>query len=329
MKRRFVAAACSVAFAGLAFAVACSQGIPANSGLTEPFLVHGAQFISGPLPGKPPTDGGAPAPSGDAGAVTLPPLTVTAVQFGNPFVLPGATGKSITGRASSDTAAIGVQIHGLGSGYWVLPIGDPDPDFPGQSDFGLSADFNASDPTGRRPLLAVAIDSNGNAGVQQETALCIEQKIPDNLHECLKANVVPRAVFTLQWDANWDLDLHVLLPDGTDVNPKQPVTVPSEGGPPASNVGKIDRDSMRGCFDDGWREEDLVFPDNPAKGSYELYADPFDSCGLQAVRFNMIVSEPGADGNLHPTFTRSGEFIQIQQTGNGSKGLFVFEKKFE
>jgi hypothetical protein len=324
-----VAAACSGAFAGLAFVAACSEGVPANSGVTEPLQVHGAQFISGPLPGKPPTDAGLPMPAGDGGATKFPALTITTVQFAQPLVLPGAAGKSISGRASSDTAAIGVKLQGLGSGYWVLPIGDPDPDFPGQSDFGLSADFNPSDPTGIRQLLAVAIDSNGHAGLQEEAPLCLTQRIPDNLHECIKTNVVPRAVFTLQWDANWDLDLHVILPDGSDVNPKQPVTVPSEGGPPASGVGKIDRDSMRGCIVDGWREEDLVFPAEPAKGNYELYVDPFDSCGLQAVRFNMIVSEPGPDGNLHPTFTRSGEFIQVQETAGGSRGLFVFEKRFD
>ncbi|HTQ43305.1 MAG TPA: hypothetical protein VMI75_11155 [Polyangiaceae bacterium] len=328
MRRAPIAAAWSLAFAGLTLAIACGQGMPANSGLTEPLLVHGGQFVSGPLPGRAPTEAGAPM-SGDGGAPTkFPALTVTNVQFANPLVLPGAVGKSITGRASTDTAAIGVRIQGLGSGYWVLPIGNPDPDFPGQSDFGLSADFDPSDPTGRHQLLAVAIDSNGNGGIQQETPLCLEQRIPDNLHECIKTNVVPRAVFTLQWDTNWDLDLHVILPDGSDVNPKQPVTVPSEGGPPASNVGKIDRDSMRGCIVDGWREEDLVFPAEPAKGKYDLYVDPFSSCGLQAVRFNMIVSEPGADGNLHPTFTRSGEFTQIQESG-GSRGLFVFEKRFE
>jgi hypothetical protein len=323
-----LAAASVLAVAGAALAFACGQSEPANSGLTEPFQVHGAQFISGPLPGKPPVDGGAPMSPGDAGATKFPPLTITNVQFAYPFVLPGATGKSVAGRASTDTSAIGVQVQGLGSGYWVFPIGNPDPDFPGQSDFGFSADFNASDPTGRRQLLAVAIDSNGNAGIQQEAPMCLEQRIPDNLHECLKKNVVPRAVFTLQWDANWDLDLHVVLPNGLDVNPKQPVTVPSEGGPPAQGVGSIDRDSMRACVVDGWREEDLVFPDNPTKGGYELYVDPFSACGLPAVRFNMIVSEPGADGNLHQTFTRSGEFTQMQESG-GSKGLFVFEKKFD
>jgi hypothetical protein len=328
MKRLFVATAFALTVAGFTFAIACGQGVPANSGVTEPLLVHGAQFVSGPLPGQPPTDGGPAAPSGDA-AVTFPPLTITAFQVEYPLALPGATNKSVAGRASSDTSAIGVKLQGLGSGYWVLPVGNPDPDFPGQSDFALSADFSANDPTGARQLLAVAIDSNGNGGIQQESPLCLTQKIPDNLHECVKTNVVPRAVFTLQWDADWDLDLHVILPDGADVNPKQPVTVPSEGGPPAPGVGKIDRDSVRGCVDDGWREEDLVFPQSPAKGTYQLYVDPFSSCGLQAVRFNMIVSEPGADGSLHPTFTRSGEFIRTQETGGGSRGLFVFEKKFD
>jgi len=328
MKRLCVGTAFVLTVTGLAFAIACGQGMPANSGVTEPLLVHGAQFVSGPLPGKAPTNGGPPAPSGDAGARTFPPLTITAFQVEYPLALPGATGKSVAGRASSDTAAIGVKLQGLGSGYWVVPIGDPDPDYPGESDFSLSADFNADDPTGQRNLLAVAIDSNGNGGIQQESPLCLTQKIPDNLHECVKTNVVPRAVFTLQWDANWDLDLHVILPDGADVNPKQPVTVPSEGGPPGPTVGKIDRDSMRGCVNDGWRQEDLVFPTEPAKGNYELYVDPFSSCGLGAVRFNMIVSEPGADGALHPTFTRSGEFIQTQESG-GSRGLFVFEKRFD
>jgi hypothetical protein len=323
-----MATACGLAVASVALALACGQSEPANSGVTEPFQVHGAQFISGPLPGKPPIDGGAPMSAGDGGATKFPPLTVTNVQFAYPFVLPGATSKSIAGRASSDTAAIGVKIQGLGSGYWVLPIGNPDPDFPGQSDFALSADFNPSDPTGGHQLLAVAIDSSGNAGIQQEAPLCLEQRIPDNLHECIRRNVVPRAVFTLQWDANWDLDLHVIMPNGLEVSPKQPVTVPSEGGAPAPGVGQINRDSMRGCVVDGWREEDLVFPDNPPKGTYHLYADPFSACGLPAVRFNMIVSEPGADGNLHQTYTQSGEFTQIQESG-GSRGLFVFNKTFE
>lgn len=334
MKPASVAAWSCASVAALVLAVACDDGMPANSGLTEPILVHGAQFVSGPLPGAPPIDGGPVIPTGDGGAdggvaVKLPPLTVTNTGFLSPVVLPGFGGKQVSGRATKDAAAIGVKLEGLGSGYWVVPIADPDPDFPGQNDFGFSMDFDANDPAGRRQLLTVAIDASGNAGTQVETPMCIEARIPDNLHECQKTNPVPRAVFTLQWDTDFDLDLHVILPDGRDVNPKQPITYPMDAGTAPLTDARIDRDSLRACVPDGLRQEDLMFLDEPARGTYQLYVDPFDSCGQHSVRFNMIVSEPGSDGNLHATFTRSGELLQLQETGGGSRGLFVFEKQFK
>ncbi len=321
-----------VVASGLALAVACDDGEPGNTGLAEPLVVPGAQFVSGPMPGSPSVDGGLTlvtdgGADGGATAAKLPPLTVTDVGFLSPLVINGSS-KSVTGRATNDTAAIGVQIQGMGSGYWVVPIADPNPDFPGQNDFGFTASFSPTDPAGRRQLLTVAIGANGSAGTQVTTPMCLEQRIPDNLHECTKSNPAPRAVFTLQWDADWDLDLHVVLPDGRDVNPKAPVTMPTDAGQVPPEVGKIDRDSLRGCVPDGWRQEDLVFPQFPDKGNYEVYVDPFSSCNLEAVRFTAILSEPGADGNLHQTFARSGEFWQLQQSG-GSRGLFVFEKKFE
>jgi hypothetical protein len=311
---------------------ACDDGEPANAALGEPILVHGAQFISGSLPGSPPTDVG-PTPLGDggpdAGVARFAPLTVTNVGFQSPLALPGAAGKSFSGRATSDTTAIGIALAGLGSGYWVLPIQATDPDFPGQSDFTFSADFNVNDPPGRRQLLTVAIDGNGNAGTQDGPPMCIESRIPDNLHECNKLNKVPRAVFTLQWDTNFDLDLHVIFPDGTDVNPKKPTPTPVTSNPPPNTIPAIDRDSLRACVPDGLRQEDLVFQDAPQKGTYLLYADPFDACGQATVRFNMIINEPGSDGALHPTFTRSGELLQMSATGGASAGLFVFQKQYE
>lgn len=330
--RRCVALMAVFPLASLVLAAACDDGQPANAGLTEPIDVHGAQFISGPLPGPPPVDGG-PVPLGDggadAGAARFPALTVTNVGFQNPIVTPGAAGKSFSGRATSDAVAIGIALAGLGTGYWVLPIQATDPDFPGQSDFGFSADFSAGDSAGRRQLLTVAIDGNGNAGTQVATPMCIESRIPDNLHECNKMNVVPRAVFTLQWDTNFDLDLHVVFPDGKDVNPKVPTPTPIMSNPPPKTVPHIDRDSLGNCVPDGLRQEDLVFQDAPVKGTYLLYANPFDSCGQGTVRFNMIISEPGSDGALHPTFSRSGELIQLQANGGGSAGLFVAEKQYE
>ena len=85
----------------------------------------------------------------------------------------------------------------------------------------------------------------------------------------------------------------------------------------------------------GGGRKNLVFLDYPSTGLYDIYADPFASCGQPAVRFTLTVYEPGADGNLHPTFTRSGEILASQTTGGalpagGSvAGLFVAEKEFE
>jgi hypothetical protein len=313
---------------GLVAVAACDDGVPANAAVGEPIVVHGAQFISGPLPGPAPVDGG-PAPVGDGGA-SFPPLTVTNVGFQSPLALPGAAGKGFTGRATSDTAAIGIALSGLGSGYWIVPMGAPDGMFPGQNDFSFAADFDANDDPGRRPLLTVAIDSSGNAGTQVATPLCIESRIPDNLHACNKVNKVPEAVFTLQWDTNFDLDLHVVFPNGTNVNAKTtPVAVPVTGSIIPNSDPAIDRDSIGGCVPDGLRQEDLVFQDAPQHGTYLIYADPFSGCGQATTRFNVIINEVGSDGNLHETFRRSGELLQMQATGGGSTGLFVTQKTYE
>jgi hypothetical protein len=325
--RAIVALAVSLG-AGLFAVAACDDGVQANSGVGEPIIVHGAQFFPGALPGAPPIDGGS-APMGDGGAPTFPPLTVTNVGFQSPLALPGAAGKGFSGRATSDTSAIGIALAGIGSGYWVVPVQAPDGQYPGQNDFAFAADFDANDPAGRRSLLTVAIGPGGNAGAQVATPMCLESRIPDNLHACNKVNKVPRAVFTLQWDANFDLDLHVIFPDGTDVNPKsRPVAVPVSGSIPSGDPA-IDRDSLRSCVPDGLRQEDLVFQDPPKSGTYLIYADPFAACGQESTRFNLIINEAGSDGNLHATFTRSGELLQMQATGGGSTGLFVAQKTYQ
>ena len=136
-------------------------------------------------------------------------------------------------------------------------------------------------------------------------------------------------MFTLTWNTNFDLDLHVITPAGRDVNAKTAATsVALDAGVPGPTVGVIDRDSMGNCAVDGWREEDLVFQDAPPKGNYLIYAAPFASCGQSAVVFTFNLYEAGADGNLHSTFTRSGELLANDVTGGTSAGLFVAEKDF-
>ncbi|MGH7297400.1 MAG: hypothetical protein ACRELB_20860, partial [Polyangiaceae bacterium] len=75
----------------------CGSGAIANSGVAEPMLVSGAQFIGGDMPGTPPVDGAGGAPEGGADL----PLSVAQVGYQNTSVVPGASGKSFNGLVST------------------------------------------------------------------------------------------------------------------------------------------------------------------------------------------------------------------------------------
>jgi hypothetical protein len=328
-----------------AMLVACG-GQSANSGVGEPLQVSGqAQFISGRLPGAAPPDAGSDA-AVETGA-DLGALLVTSVTLTNPFIVSGISGTGVSGLVSSDAVAVGIAMANQGTGYWVVPTQGQDIQFPGQRDFSFTANFNPSDPPGNVALRVVAIGAAGNAGVEANAPVCLESRIPDFGHACIPTRAVPAAVFTLAWDSPFDLDLTVVTPSGRNVNPKSnPVTASVDAGPLVltgqesvglydGTTGIIDRDSMGNCVVDGWRQEDLVFQDYPETGFYDIYADPFASCGQPAVRFTLTIYEPGADGNLHATFSRSGELLANQTTGGAAPdggsvaGLFVAEKEFE
>ncbi len=319
----------------LLVAVAACDGQSAPHAFSEPLQVRGGQFMYGDLPGTPAPDGGAPtdvdAAAPDAAAPAPAVLAVTAVQLASQFVVPGGN-KTISGRASGPPFSIGVRFADMGTGYWVVPAQGVDPQFPGQLTFSFGADFNANDAPGTHSLMFTAFDSRGVAGQKYEVPLCVLSRIPDNLHECDPTAKVPSAVMSLQWDSDFDLDLHVVTPAGVDINPKSPLGVPVEAGVrPPLNATKIDRDSLGACVPDGLRQEDVVFQDWPAAGNYAIYADPFDSCGKPAVRFKLTVYQSVGtcpDCQLQPTFTRSGELLASQTTGGGSAGLFVVDYPF-
>jgi hypothetical protein len=287
----------------------CDAGQPALSGIGEPIEVVGGQFIAGDLP----KGAGGPA--------------VTSVSLNSQVVIPGAAGKAVSGRAKETASAVATRFADMGSGYWVVPVAELDAMFPGELNFRFSANFDADNPPGFHPLRFVAIDGAGHAGDSTELPLCIADRIPDNLHGCEPNVPPPAAVITLRWDTNFDVDLHVVMPNGTDVNPKSPLSAPIEAGAaPDPNSPHIDRDSLGGCVPDGLRQEDLVFQKPPPPGAYQVLADPFAACGQSAVRFELTVYR--RDGScpacaLDPVFTQAGELLGSQVTGGAAQGLFV------
>jgi hypothetical protein len=326
---------------GEAFAVAGCDGASPNPAPDEVLQITSGQFVPGALPGTLVASSldagvgdGAPATTPEAGAVQ--PLSIT--QLALP-VLPlpvGAAGESISGYASADTASVGVRFADLGTGYWIVPVSVTDPQYPGQITFGMKASFAPGIPAGTHDLRVVAIGASGQAGDQAQGTVCFQSAVPDNGHACNSAIPVPAAVIALTWDTNFDLDLHVIAPDGEDFNPKTPLGfLPDSGARPPATLPAIDRDSLAGCVPDGIRQEDLIFPSAPAPGTYAIYVDPFAACGQAAVRFTVTVYtsvgtcpacslQSGGPARLQ----QSGEFIASQTTGGASTGLFVGAQSF-
>ncbi len=316
----------ALACAGVLPGSACSSGESSSLGQTEPLQVIGGQFFAGDLPGKPPAnnlvqgDGGAPA--------ALPPLSIPLLSVP---VLPlpsGASNEAISGDTTSDAVSVAVRFPDEGTGYWVVPVGGTDTQFPGELTFKFNVNFSPGDRTGPRELRVVAIDGAGHAGTQAEGTVCIQPAVPDNGHTCNRAKVPPATVVALRWDSTFDLDLHVVTPNGQDLNPKTtPIGEPFDGGfPVPPDAPRIDRDSMRSCFDDGYLEEDLVFPTAPAKGNYLIYVDPFAPCGQAATRFTLTIYETKGTCPACAqvaTFNVDGELLASQVTGGAARGLFV------
>jgi hypothetical protein len=306
-------------------AAACSGGDQKLTGVGEPIVVAGAQFVAGTLPGIPITDAGLP----DTGASDAGPALMASIPtFASIIVPAGEAGKSFGGSVSSDSIAVGIGLAGMGSGYWVLPAGAPDPMAPTELGYSFKASFDADIPGGMHDMLVVGIGPSGAAGHQQSLPLCFQSAIPDNGHACNPKKNPPAAVISLHWDSNFDLDLHVIMPDGEDINPKDPFGNPLDGSVDTqpSPPPEIDRDSLRGCVADGLRREDVVFQNAMPKGSYLIYADPFAACGQAATRFTFTLYQTTGtcpDCSLQPTETRSGELLASQVTGGGSTGLFV------
>jgi hypothetical protein len=226
-----------------------------------------------------------------------------------------------TGHASPTAQTIAVRFADLGTGYWLVPVGAPDPAAGGAMSWGFTADFGRGIPPGPHDLLFAAVDGSGTSGTQYVQYFCVDTPVPDNGNACTPKKAPPAAVLSLTWDAPVDLDLIVQTPSGVTVGGKH-----GAGGP---HQGVLDHDSNRNCVIDGADREDIVWQAAPEPGNYLVWADLFGACGKPAVTFSVSLwlAEPGGpDGGqrlvAEPPLA-NGELTAAQANGGSGPGLFV------
>ncbi len=301
----------------LALVAAGCGGERLTEGADEPLRVAGAQFVAGELPGSRPL-------TGDEireGETPKTPFSTTPEVAGRVLDI-GRANLGISGRTSPDGYAVALQLTGLGTGYWVLPVGAPDPF--NNNELAWSARVDLGDlPPGLQYLRVAAIDERGRAGTQRSLELCIRSPIPDNLNACDPTIEPPRLVVSLGWASPGDLDLAVITPNGRVIDYARVNDADDTDTP-----GEFSGDGNTGCVQSGARREHISWQVKPDRGIYYVYVNLNDSCGEAATPFVITTHfsrRRGDEYELQETYRAASVALQQQANGGTQRGTFITE----
>jgi hypothetical protein len=309
-------------FVALADVVSCTgPQASATLAIGEPIRIESGQFVEGSLPGL---------SSADAGAGLNP--EVTDVTIANIAIAPGARSVTLSGHTTANAQAVALRFAGLGTGYWVFPVGPPDSTDNGLLGWTVNADFGLDVAPGFHDLLFTAIGSDGASGTQYDLPLCIDTPVPDNLNACVPKRAPPAAVLSLSWDTPVNLNLVVKDPLGRSVGAfttgvSAAGSTPASAGPP---TGVVDRDSNANCVIDNIDRQDIVWQTAPPAGTYAVWVDLFSACHQTAVSFTVSIWLPEArpDGGPPQLVQQQppvaeGELTAAQANGGAGIGLYA------
>lgn len=302
----------------LAILFAACTGEVQPIGIDQPIRVQGATLRHAPLPGGPDAEG----------------PRVTAIETTGGVWSQGQLDRTLAGRVSEEAFAVGFELVGLGSGFWTVPAGAPDPAFPGERAFDVRVDVGGGVPPGVHTLRVVAIDEEGRGGPWSEIQVCVtDPRVPDNLNACDASIPPPDAVIVLSWDVDADLDLVLVTPEGKTVDARHPTTAfAGEGRPIPSEllrdprVGRLDGDSLAECRPDGRRSESVTWQE-PAHvpGLYLVYANLYDACGHASVHFVLrVYRRAQIDGSLRLSLVEERAGLAMDLAANGGAGAPLY-----
>lgn len=291
---------------------ACS-GEPVSSGLEEPIRVLGGQFRQGALPGHSPLT----VDEIKAGKQPKKPYS-TPVDVAGSILSENEIGFSVGGRASTDSYSVALQLKDAGSGYWVLPVGSPDPANGGELSWRTSLDLGPVEP-GMHDLMIAAIDGQGRSGTQRAFEFCVRSEIEDNLNACVPTREPPGLVVSLGWNNKADLDLLVLDEAGNRI---------SANSVQSADAGRLERDANANCRSEGTPRENVVWDKKPKAGLYYIYVNLSDPCSESSAAFTVSthVSKSAGGGEFKQveTYNTAGELLATQAS-NAGLGTFVTE----
>lgn len=288
-----------------------------TEGVNEPLRVTGAQFVSGELPGARPLT----ADEIREGRMPKKPFSTTPEIAGRTLEVRSA-GLGISGRTSPDAYSVALALNGIGSGYWVLPVGAPDPF--NNDELAWSARIDLGDvPPGLQYLRVAALDRDQRAGTQRALELCIRSPIPDNLNVCDPTIAPPRLAVSLAWDSAADLDLVVVTPSGAVLDYAHVDDTEETDSP-----GYFTGDGGTGCEPSGPRRESITWQEKPSKGIYYVYVNLHDACGDVATPFVVTThsrKRRGDEYSLEQTYRAASQALAAQANGGTQLGTFITE----
>jgi hypothetical protein len=259
----------------LLFFCACGGGTDAT-GFDAWLRVPEAQFIAAPLPG----------PAGGP--------SVLGASINRPDIAPGLQDRALQIVTEPSTSGILVGIVG-DAGYWVVPAGAPDPQQNDQWKNQIAVVFSPLLPSGQFQLVVQAVSASGAAGL----GVVIPLRTQD---DALGATGLS---FTLSWDTEADLDLHVVDASGTEIF----------WDDIAADGALLDFDSNQGCVIDGRRRERVTWASTVPPGHYQVRVDAPSLCSAPAAHWFLQAQRGGK-----VLATAQGEMTRFDTRGFHARG---------
>lgn len=256
-------------------------------------LVSGVSLgaaVGSARPGQAPAAGAGPrvAVSGNPTIInggTLPAEVRAAAPFQTLYVTVG----------SKTVGLVSEAVGGI-DGYYEVRLPSP------QTEAQVLLAFAQSIPAAELDILFAVADSTGRVGPFERFAARVASVGTGDVQ------------VTLSWNADSDVDLHVVDPSGEEVY---------WGNRRSASGGALDLDSNAACAIDGVRNENITWPVGRApRGRYTVRVDYWDNCGVGRTDFNVRVNSGGSVQIFSGTFSGPGD-----QGGAGSGRLItVFER---